>query len=85
MLKQDATYDSIAECLDVIEIRDGLGEYDAFEIMDYRLNGATPTIATSETTLYVVFRTCYRISEKPIAGIGFRAIVKKDSTYCLMT
>ena len=84
MLQKDATYDSIAECIDVIEVRDDLGEVDAFETMDYRTNGRTPTIATSNTTLYVVLMSCYRISEKSKAGIGFRAIVNKTSMYCLL-
>ena len=75
------TYDSIGECIDVIEVRD---DGEALHMMDYKSNGATPTIATERTTLYVVLRTCYRISQKLKTGNGFRAIVQNDCTYCLL-
>ena len=78
------TYESIGECSDVIEVRDDFGDGEALHMMDYKSNGATPTIATERTTLYVVFRTCYRISQKLKTGNGFRAIVQNDSTYCLL-
>ena len=71
------TYDNIAECIDVIEIRYDTIENEAMYMIDYRRNGAKPTIATNCTTLYVVLRTCHRNSEKSLIGIGFRAIVKK--------
>ena len=77
-------YDSVAECIDVIEIRWDTSEIHALHVMDYRNNGATPTIATYHKTLYVVFRTCYRILEKETqTRIGFRAIVDKEGTYIL--
>ena len=67
-------------CADIIKIKPKLSDRYLLYSMDNTWNGATPTIPTNFTSLYVEMRTCFKTTAKTHAGIGFRAIVKTNGT-----
>ena len=70
----------MGDCTDTIKIKSSIRDGYQLYSIDNTWNGATPTIRTELTTLYVEMRTCFKKTEKTHTGIGFRAIVKTYGT-----